>query len=151
MKKTINLFVSILLYGIGFGINGCKKTPEKNLAPTISFVKITPVSSIEFQEKISITIGYDDVDGDLGQNDPAATNLWVTDSRNQAIANFRIQRLSPDDGKTYHLRGELTIEIPFVAIVGSTDTEAITYSIYMHDRAGNSSNTVTTSSITVRR
>jgi hypothetical protein len=142
------LFFSLLF----FSLVSCKKD---NLvtddAPVIEFVSISPSEVTEYDDMIVIVISYADANGDLGENDPDIKNLFVTDSRNEVMYQYRIQQLAPDDTEIY-IQGNLNIEIKNTALVDeNASSETLTYSVYVRDRAGNDSNTITTSSITVKK
>jgi hypothetical protein len=99
---------------------------------------------------ITIAFSYDDLDGDLGENDPNVYNLFITDSRNSVIYNYRISQLSPD-GSSIHIKGNLNAVIKNTAITDNSSSQSVTYSLYVKDRAGNTSNTLTTSAITITK
>ena len=130
-------------------LSSCKKdktTPSN--APQIAFISISPSKVVEYQDSIKIVISYDDMDGDLGQNDPNVSNMFITDSRNSVTYNYRISQLAPSNA-TIHIKGNLNIVIKNTAITDGSASQSLTYSIYVKDRAGNTSNTITTSAITV--
>ena len=132
-------------------IASCKKDKtESTTTPQITFVSISPSSAVEYVNSITITFSYDDLDGDLGQNDPNANNLFITDSRNNVVYSYRISQLAPD-GSTIHIKGNLNAEIKNTAITDGSSSQSVTYSLYVKDRAGNTSNTITTSAITITK
>ncbi len=130
-----------------FTLFSCKKEIVSN-APSIEFVKVNP-STVEIgKSNLTITISYKDADGDLGENNPDVKNLFVTDNRNGVVYQFRVQQLSPS-GATISIQGQLDIAMPNVGITDGVTLESATFSIYMKDRAGNQSNTVTSSSVNI--
>lgn len=142
--KTIGLGVFLL-----FVFAGCKKKKEEStITPRLEFVSISPSSATEYVNSITITFSYDDLDGDLGENDPNVTNLFITDSRNGVTYNYRISQLAPD-GANIHIRGNLNAVIKGTAITNGSTSEQVTYDVKVKDRAGNESNTITTSAITI--
>lgn len=145
-----NLFVYCLLFTVYCAVSSCKKKEEQTNVPEIEFISISPSSAVEYVNSITITISYDDLDGDLGENDPNVSNLYVTDSRNSVMYNYRISQLAPD-GSSIHIKGNLNVVIKNTAITDNSSSQSVTYSVYVKDRAGNSSNTVTTSAITVTK
>lgn len=129
----------------------CKKEKTgSTTTPQIEFVSISPSSAVEYVNSITISFSYDDLDGDLGENDPNVTNLFVTDSRNNVTYNYRISQLAPD-GANIHIQGNLNTVIKNTAITDGSSSQSVTYSLYLKDRAGNQSNTITTSEITVTK
>ena len=152
MKKSIqySLFPFFCCL-IAFSFSSCKKEKhESTTTPQIEFVSISPSSAVEYANSITITFSYDDLDGDLGQNDPNVTNLYITDSRNNVVYNYRISQLSPD-GSAIHIKGNLNAVIKNTAITDNSSSQQVTYSVYVKDRAGNTSNTITSSAITITK
>lgn len=71
MKKLLLLTVSIV------ALAACKKEEDvPDPAPALEFVSVTPTSATEFSDSLVFTIHYTDVDGDLGENNPDAKNLF---------------------------------------------------------------------------
>jgi hypothetical protein len=131
--------------------SGCKKDEPISNTPSIKFVSITPNPAIKYQDEIKVTIEYTDGDGDLGENTPDVKNAFITDSRNNVIYEFRIPQLGPDNANII-INGELTFNLaPQGFVDDNNTTETTTYSIYIKDRAGNASNTVQTSSLTINK
>ncbi len=143
--NTRILFISALFFVF---ISSCKKEPTPSNTPAITFVSISPSTAVEYVNAITITFSYDDQDGDLGQNDPNVSNLFITDSRNSVTYNYRISQLAPDNANI-HIKGNLNAVIKNTAITNGTTSQSVSYSLYVKDRAGNVSNTITTSAITV--
>lgn len=129
---------------------GCSKDEPISPIPEISFVSATPQTVIAYETPLTITISYLDGDGDLGENDTDANNLFMEDSRTGVIYGFRIRQLAPDDANIA-ITGNLNVEVPNVPIIGSGDSEALIYVLHVVDRAGNESNRVATSPIMVNR
>lgn len=131
-------------------ISACKKKQELTNVPKIEFISISPSSAVEYINAITITFSYDDLNGDLGENDANATNLFITDSRNNVTYNYRISQLAPSDA-TIHIKGNLKAVIKNTAITDGSSSQSVTYSVYVKDREGNTSNTITTSAITITK
>ncbi len=131
-------------------ISSCKKDEKIEISntPVIEFTSITPATAIEYQDKITITISYKDGDGDLGENSPDVKNLFLTDTRNSVTYQYRISQLAPATG-TFAIQGKLTVELKNTAITNGASSQAVSFTAYVKDRAGNQSNTITTSAITV--
>ena len=132
--------------------SGCKKDDlGLSETPAIEFRSIAPESVTEFEEEVTIRLFYRDGDGDLGENDPAVKNLFVTDKRNNVVYQYRIQQLAPD-GSSIAIQGELEVHINSVSILNaSASSETVEFEVYLVDRAGNQSNTITTLAITVMK
>ena len=148
--KYINFFSAIVF--LSLFVSACKKKDktESTTTPQITFVSISPSTAVEYVNSITISFSYDDLDGDLGQNDPNVTNLFITDSRNSVTYNYRISQLAPD-GSSIHIKGNLNAVIKSTAITDNSVSQQVTYSLYIKDRAGNTSNTITTDAITITK
>lgn len=132
-------------------IVGCSDDePEYSNTPELEFVSISPSSITEFQEEVAITIKYRDGDGDLGENDPDVKNLYVTDQRNGVKYSYRVPELSPS-GSVIAIEGNLEIDMNSLSVVGSGTSESAIFDVYIVDRAGNQSNVITTSAVTVSK
>tara|TARA_B110000008_G_scaffold258120_1_gene276827 strand:- start:6113 stop:6544 length:432 start_codon:yes stop_codon:yes gene_type:complete len=142
MRILICLLFVILL-------SSCKKEEAISEIPTIAFVSILPNTAQEYLDKIIITISYTDGDGNLGENNPDIKNLFVEDNRNGIEYQFRIPKLSPN-GSTIVIEGNFNVTINGTGITNESSSQKVEYSIYVNDRAGNKSNIITTSEITIQ-
>jgi len=118
--------------------------------PIIEFKSISPATVQEYSDDIIITISYSDGDGDLGENSPDIDNLFVEDSRNGIVYHYRIPQLAPNENEI-SIEGNFNIKINGSGITNSSTSQQVNYDIYVKDRAGNKSNTITTSSITIQQ
>ena len=143
MMKKFAVGLSIFI-----GIVSCKKSEPISVVPQIEFVSVTPQNVHQFTDSLVFKISYKDGDGDLGENNSNAENFFLTDSRNNVTYKFRIPQLAPDNANII-IQGNLNITLDNTSIIGSSSSETFTYSIYVKDRAGNQSNTVTSSQVTV--
>ncbi len=138
----------LLFTATAFGLSSCNETTEISEVPEISFVSVVPNVVTEYQDSLVFTISYLDGDGDLGQNNTDNDNLYIQDSRNQVAYGFRIQQLAPDNANI-SIQGNLNVTLPNTAIVNGNASESVTYTIWVVDRAGNESNRVSSSTVTV--
>ena len=143
MRKLIYILISLSLFS-------CKKDDALSVAPTIEFKSISPSTAQEYIDDINITISYTDGDGDLGENNPDVYNLFVLDNRNGIEYKFRIPELSPN-GNEIAIEGNFNIKINASGITNNSTSQQVNYDIYVKDRTGNKSNTITTSSITIQQ
>lgn len=118
--------------------------------PAIELVEVNPLTVVERQDPITFTLSYEDGDGDLGENDDAVRNVFVTDNRIGTIHEFRLQELAPA-GSEIAISGTFTIELPQTIMTTNESSETVTFTLSVQDRAGNESNEVTTPEITVTR
>ena len=143
MKNIIYLSAIVLLFS-------CKKEQVISDTPIIEFKSISPATVQEYSDNIVITISYSDEDGDLGENNPDIHNLFVEDNRNGIVYQFRIPHLAPDNN-SIAIEGDLNITINGSGITDESSSQQLNYAIYVTDRAGNKSNTITTSNITIHQ
>jgi hypothetical protein len=144
-------------------LSSCKKDPIETSStdttfidtidispiPKITFIEITPSSVQEFQDSIVISLSYIDGDGDLGENTADIENAFITDKRNNVTYGYRINQLGPYENVA--ITGKLNLVIKNTAITNNTSSEMLQYDVYVKDRAGNSSNIITTSEIEVNQ
>lgn len=138
----------VLVFLVSVALAACKKADEIGPIPEIEFISVTPQNVQEYTDSLVFTIKYRDGDGDLGENDPDAENFFLADSRNNVIYKFRIPQLAPDNSSII-TEGNLNVTLANTAIVDGSSSQTFSYSIYVKDRAGNQSNTVVTSPVTV--
>ena len=144
MKTTLVLAIFTL-----FCITiSCEKDPVFTTQPTITLVRITPEIAQEYVDSIVFTIGYTDGDGDLGENTAQAQNLFLTDNRIGVTYPYRISQLGPD-GAQIPIQGNINIVLPNTGITDNSTQQTVTFDIFVKDRAGNQSNTITTTPITI--
>jgi hypothetical protein len=143
MKNIIYLSAIVLLFS-------CKKEQVISDTPIIEFKSISPATVQEYSDDIIITIFYSDGNGDLGENNPDIHNLFVEDNRNGIVYQFRIPHLAPDNN-SIAIEGDFNITINGSGITDESSSQQLNYAIYVTDRAGNKSNTITTSNITIHQ
>lgn len=149
MKKTLKLLFGLSTLLVLLQFTSCNKQEEISNTPSIKFISISPSTAIKYQDPVQIAIEYTDGDGDLGDNTPDVKNAFITDSRNNVTYQFRIPQQAPDNSKII-IKGNLTFDLSPQGFVDDNQTsETATYSIYIVDRGGNASNTVTTTPLTI--
>lgn len=146
MRKL--LILSSILGLTGYFISSCNTAGEISEIPEVSFESVAPNVVTEYQDSLVFTISYRDGDGDLGENNTDNDNVFVQDSRNQVTYGFRVQQLAPDNANIA-IQGNMNVTLPNTAIVNGGTSESVSYTIWVVDRAGNESNKVTSSTVTV--
>ena len=147
MKKIYGTLLGILFIG-GMLFSGCKPEDVTDPVPTISLINVTPTTITALSDSIHFEIFYTDGDGDLGENNPDVENLFIVDPRIGSEYPFRIPQLSPD-GATITIQGTLTVSLSNVGITDGSSEQAVTFSVYVKDRAGNESNRVDSPVVTI--
>ncbi len=149
-RHQVILFI-LMLSGLIIVASGCKKEEIViSLIPTISFVDVTPKNVQEYAETVAIVIAYEDGNADIGQPDPDIPVVFVKDSRLQQPDGYHLPPIAPLDAQVY-VKGQLTIPLKNLFILGNTNSEQVWFEVYLTDRAGNVSNTITTPAVTVYR
>jgi hypothetical protein len=149
LKKS-DLRFPVIVACAAFLFSSCHKDEAIDGAtPTIELVSVS-AASIQEGDPLTFTIHYTDGDGDLGENDANAKNLFLVDNRVNVTYEYRISELAPP-GSSIIIRGNLKVELKTTAITDGSTSQAVSYSIYVKDRAGNQSNTVTTGTITIHQ
>lgn len=143
MKKTL-----WIVLGMMGALSACTKLAEISEVPEIAFESVVPNVVTEYQDSLYFTVSYRDGNGDLGENNTDNNNLFIEDSRNQVTYGFRIQQLAPNNADIA-IQGNLNVTLPNTAIINGGASESVSYSIWVVDRAGNESNRVSSSTVTV--
>ena len=148
---------SITYLIIIIGLFSCKKketdgeTPKGPISnvPSITLIDVSPKTVQEYKDSIVFVIQYLDGDGDLGTEDADTKSLFLTDNRASLTESYHLPPLAII-GTEMAIQGNLNVVLNSTALLNSTgSSETTTYSIYLVDRAGNSSNTVTSETITI--
>jgi len=142
MKNLIYIVVAMLLFS-------CEKDEVLSDVPSIEFKSIAPATAQEYIDDIIISISYSDANGDLGENNSDIHNLFVEDNRNNIVYHFRIPELTPS-GSDIAIQGNFNIMINGTGVTNDSPSQQVDYAIYVKDRAGNKSNRITTSKITIQ-
>jgi hypothetical protein len=131
----------------------CKKKAKVVVdpVPTIELVSINPSTVTEFKDSISITIKYKDANGDLGDDNPDELSLEIKDSRLSKADYYHVKPLAPNTGKDIPIEGELRVKLNSMFLLGTGTKETVTLNIKFKDRAGNWSNEVVSSPITINK
>ena len=143
------IYRSVALLLVVLVFSSCKKNEDSlSIAPQLTFESISPSTIQEFGGPITFSISYQDRDGDLGENDSDAKNLFLQDLRNGISYEYRIQELAPL-GADIAIIGTVDIVLNTISITDGSEEQEVTFDIYAVDRAGNSSNHITSSPLTI--
>ena len=137
---------SVLPFAFCLLFSSCSKDkPVYSEVPQIEFVSISATNVIS-SDALTFVISYQDGDGDLGENSPDVSNLFLTDNRIGTPYKYRISELSPSN--SIIIKGTLSVKLNHAGLLVSSPENA-TFSIYVIDRTGHQSNTVTSPTVTV--
>jgi hypothetical protein len=145
---------ALLLSALMCLFSSCTKTntdPFFDVVPRIELLDVSATSFVEFSEQITLTLRYEDGDGDLGNPDSEVNSIFVQDSRLSMPDEFYLQPLAPEDALPLNITGTLNVLLAPTFLLGNGSSETLVYSVYLVDRAGNKSNVVQTPAITVTR
>ncbi|MDP5139851.1 MAG: hypothetical protein NWP83_05190 [Spirosomaceae bacterium] len=165
-KKSIAGTTFLLLAAIAF--SGCYKEPEFSTSPTIEFDDISKAIRIDQfsganKDSVTITVKFQDGDGDLGFNNEEIAAAQLSENYNYVVRVFRkvrgnfvefqpfipysgfFFRLKNDD-KAGPIEGTLDYSIDFPHPF-TPKRDSVQFQIYLKDRAGNVSNTIETETI----
>lgn len=137
-------------------ISACNKEDDlpgepMSVIPEIELISTGPSTVVALKDSIEFLLHYQDGDGDLGYNSPDSLSIYITDNRIELTEALFVPLLAPEDASV-SIQGELLVELHNTILIDpDADTESVTFSIYLRDRAGNVSNTVTSAPITVIR
>lgn len=158
MRKYTFLFIIFSLLLVA-----CVKAPEFSDVPEISFVSLSKSNMTQSDlptDSVFVTFSFTDGDGDLGDGPNGAFNVFLTDTRTGFQENkFRIPEI-PQAGTANGIEGEIRLLLfttccifsdsrPPCTASTSEPTNELSYEIYIEDRAGNQSNIIETSLITL--
>jgi hypothetical protein len=155
MRSRITLFALLAL-----GILSCKKENTASKVPVISSLEIFPdsVKSGSAEDTLLVAFLVSDGDGDLG-NDAASMkfDIFFKDNWGNNPFPFYFPDI-PDElvDKTKGIIARCTVQVPAAQFLvlrpdpihATGDT--VKYEIYVEDRAGNKSNTLTTPEIYIK-
>lgn len=127
---------------------GCRKEEEVTAIPVLTFESISETDVVQFENLITLTLGYSDEDGDLGEVDPDNLSLRIKDDRLEDYDWYHIPPLTPclDD---LNISGTFDVELPPLFLLGSGSSESTRFTVQIRDRAGNWSNPVQTPEVLI--
>lgn len=135
-----------------FTLTSCSKQDELPFSkiPKIKLLEISHDTIVEYQDVLTLSIQYQDGDGDLGFEDPDQYAVFVRDSRLENFDGFYLGPITPPNVEV-PIQGKLDVEFPSLFLFGNRETETTRFFIKFIDRAGNESNLVETPSIVIKR
>ena len=141
--------------------SGCVKAPEYSPVPFLRFEglsKNTLIQGTEFQDSITVFLYFTDGDGDFGS--PANSferNIFIIDKRTGNIKDEFKAPLVPEQGVNNGISGRIAVKVYSTCCIFPEPSgippcqkplqypeNDLLLDIYIKDRSGNISNTVTT-------
>lgn len=150
MKQCYLWLIPLLLLQLLMDVGCGKDEINFSLIPKISFTGINPTYVQEYTEVVTITIAYEDGNGDIGQPDPDVPVVFVKDSRLQEPDGYHVPPVAPV-GAQVIVNGQITIPLKNLFVLGNTTEEQLHFEVYLTDRAGNKSNILETPAVTVHK
>ena len=149
LKKSLLIPIAFLL------LFACDNKPVFPNEPEITFVSITPPTPKQFSaDELVVTFHYQDGDGDLGYIGDVSDNIFVEDLRaayansNARFSAFHFKSITPQTRKP-SIQGEISIAL--VTPQWNINEEPLVLRIHIVDRAGNHSNVIETTPVTIIR
>ena len=144
-----NIFIILLAISLFFS---CSKEGDNNdFVFEINLIDIAPTNVEEFKDIVFVEIEYKHSTASICLYHPDSLSLEVQDSRLDSADYFFLSPLSPPNNAAVSIQGTLIVEVGAPFLLGLGNTETLNYTIRIIDREGNSSNFITTPSITVYR
>lgn len=141
------------------GLMACKGRQVFPPQPVIEFVSLTPGEVKALSGSFEIELKYKDGDGDLGSSQSDEKNFFVIDNRTNLPDTARFFTYTLPDlssrAKNPSIQGVIKVRIP-LALSSSfyypfplPEKEETDFTVYLVDRAGNKSNVIVTSKVSI--
>ena len=154
MKISKLYSIYLFLSGIMLLISGCTEKEQINTTgnpiPLIKLLKVSSTQLKQFKDSLTITIEYTDGDGDIGETNPDMNDLEVRDQRLSKADYYFVKPLTPPNANI-KVKGIIAVQIKNTFLLGTADSEITTFELRLKDRAGNWSNSVKTTVITITK
>lgn len=133
-------------------LQACKaeKPDDLSLTPVLRVESVEPATVRAFRDTVTLVLSYEDLDGDLGTEDPDSRTLVVKDSRLTRADSFHVKPLAPP-GAVIHIRGQMRVKLRTLFLLGSGATEQATFTVSIRDRAGRWSEADISPPVTITR
>lgn len=142
MKKLTPFIIAVALF------SSCKKEDDEPLSPVIEFVSISTDSVAAFSNSVEIVFSYEDLQGDLGEEDADDYSLRVKDDRLGDYDYYHVPPMTPDL-MPLHIKGEYKVILDPLFLMGNGASETTKFTLQIRDRNGNWSNSVVTPNVVI--
>ena len=150
--------IAIILLAAAF-FTGCFNEPDYPVEPQIGFLEVSSTSDpiLALTSDVYVRFSFQDGDGDLGRisDDDTTQNMFVVDLRNGFVnsLSYSIPPI-PKKGSSPATKGDISFNFRNSLFCDPLEPgkqiDTVQYEIYVKDRAGNISNTITTSPIVIK-
>lgn len=156
MKRYTGILFSLCILLV---FTACNTGPVFDTTPEIEFVSITEGPVQQLTEEFTISIHFQDGDGDLGDDNEEVKNLFVRHTiagLDTVPYDFLIPNLTPDT-KNPSIQGNIDINVTapplssFIPGNPDVDEEFVVFRLWIVDRAGNVSNEILTDPILITK
>lgn len=130
----------------------CTKEVDELSFPAVPAIRLVAQSDTtldSFADTLRLTLAYEDGDGDLGGIDSESW-VYVQDARLTRPDRFAFGKLSDTDGRR-SIQGTLVLALGPYFTLGNAPEETLELEVWVTDRAGNRSNTISPAAITLRK
>jgi hypothetical protein len=157
-RPTIALIATCLLGGATL-LYSCKKSEAPPSAPQIALLDVTPRSVVAAnpEDTVFISMSFEDKNGDVGVGTSTSDyDLFLIDSRDSSQIGYRIPQLpSETNEEKPGLKGTIILAVEAFGLILRedslhTETDTLSWKIYIKDLAGHTSNTITTPEVVLR-
>ena len=128
-------------------VTSCNKKTKYANVPKLTFREVSPsIVQAGGEGNVNISFLFEDGDGNIGFG---TNNLFLKDSRDTQLIPYTIpdipDKFNPESG----LKGIMLVQFPaaFLLLRADSlhkDSDTLTWNIYLKDKVGNISNTITT-------
>ncbi len=144
MRKVLFFVVMII------AVVSCNKETKYSNIPKITFTALsTDKVKAGGDSIVYIQFDFEDGDGNIGFG---TNNLFLRDTRDTVVVPFLIPTIPDKFNPSSGLKGVIQVDYEAAFLLMRTDsahleTDTMRWEIYMKDKAGNRSNTITTSEL----
>lgn len=132
---------------------GCRENadePPFSTIPEIKFKGLSHDTIREFEDVLTISISYQDGDGDLGFEEPDDYAVFIRDARLNNFDGFYVGPVAPP-GASIAVKGNLKLEFLSLFVFGNRTEERTRFYIYMIDRSGHKSNELLSPDVIIQK
>ncbi|NOT36699.1 MAG: hypothetical protein HOP11_04925 [Saprospiraceae bacterium] len=149
--KEYNFYLWVVVFCTIFV--SCRENADESpfsIIPEIRLRGLSHDSILEFEDVLSISISYQDGDGDIGFEEPDDYAVFIRDARLNNYDGFYVGPVAPP-GVEIAVQGNLKLEFPSLFVFGNRSEERTRFYIYIIDRKGNKSNELISNDVIIKK